>query len=350
MAGRNPLLIERDGLMAELAQQGLSRTAIADQLGVALCVVDAWIRATGTKLVRAHRNSSAPVGHQDPERTEKMAAMYRQGITLRKIGLQFGLTRERVRQLIAKMGLNAQSGGQRIVADAKKAAKRQAQETASLAKYGLPLAVVRQLRRDGVTSAYWSQVGNSKKRGIRFDLTFAQWFSVWQASGKLHLRGRGKGKYVMSRVSDTGGYELGNVHIQLATENSREAVEVWRGKTKTNRGVFCLYPGRSLAWMAKVGRKSLGFYVSEADAIAARNAYLAAHPEVAGVLRGRGYSHIKGQNGRADRYQVMVGRKYVGSFLTADEALRARATFLSHVPVQIVGADSAPLTAEKASA
>ena len=128
-------------------------------------------------------------------------------------------------------------------------------------------------------------------------------------------------------MSDAGGYELGNVHIQLATENNKDAVSKWKGKTKANRGVFCLYPGRELAWLAKVGKTSLGFFRTEQEAAAAREAYFAANPQH--KRQGRGYAVIHGKDGKQDRYQVVVGKKYVGSYLTPDEALAARAAYLT---------------------
>jgi len=60
----------------------------------------------------------------------------------------------------------------------------------------------------------------AKYRGIDFYLSFDEWNDIWQASGKWDVRGRGKGKYCMSRVNDTGAYAVGNVFIQLTTQNS----------------------------------------------------------------------------------------------------------------------------------
>jgi NUMOD3 motif len=70
-------------------------------------------------------------------------------------------------------------------------------------------------------SAYQSQKGRAKKRGIPFLLTEAQWQQIWDESGKWHLRGRGKGKYCMSRFFDRGAYEIGNVRIVLNKTNTR---------------------------------------------------------------------------------------------------------------------------------
>jgi len=76
---------------------------------------------------------------------------------------------------------------------------------------------------------YTRQKCMAKYRGIDFHLSFDEWNDIWQASGKWNERGRGKGKYCMSRVNDTGAYAVGNVFIQLTTQNSGD---LHRGTTQ----------------------------------------------------------------------------------------------------------------------
>jgi hypothetical protein len=57
---------------------------------------------------------------------------------------------------------------------------------------------------------------NSRK--IKWDITFPEWWKVWQDSGKWEQRGKGKG-YCMTRIGDTGGYEVNNVEIKTISEN-----------------------------------------------------------------------------------------------------------------------------------
>jgi len=54
---------------------------------------------------------------------------------------------------------------------------------------------------------------------IEFRLTKDEWWEIWQASGKYHLYGRRSGEYCMSRYNDIGHYEVGNVFIQLHSDN-----------------------------------------------------------------------------------------------------------------------------------
>ena len=58
---------------------------------------------------------------------------------------------------------------------------------------------------------------------IQVTMTFEEWLQVWTDSGKLHLRGNGRGKFCMARKDDLGDYAVGNVDIKACEENSREA-------------------------------------------------------------------------------------------------------------------------------
>jgi len=69
---------------------------------------------------------------------------------------------------------------------------------------------------------YACHKSKAKHRGIEFKLTYEQWWSIWQQSGKWEQRGPGIGQYVMSRINDKGAYEIGNVFIQPASENKQQ--------------------------------------------------------------------------------------------------------------------------------
>jgi hypothetical protein len=63
------------------------------------------------------------------------------------------------------------------------------------------------------------QRSSAKARGVDWLMTFEDWWGVWEASGKWHLRGHRDGQYVMGRHGDTGPYAVGNVSIILSNEN-----------------------------------------------------------------------------------------------------------------------------------
>ena len=71
---------------------------------------------------------------------------------------------------------------------------------------------------------YACHKSKAKARGIEFNLTYEEWWSIWQKSGQWENRGCKRGQYVMSRYNDVGPYAVGNVFIQLQEENRREAM------------------------------------------------------------------------------------------------------------------------------
>lgn len=78
--------------------------------------------------------------------------------------------------------------------------------------------------------AFQGQVKQASRRNpdrnghkIEVKLTFEEWLQIWLDSGKLHLRGRGAGKFCMGRHDDLGDYEVGNVSIVPWEQNSADA-------------------------------------------------------------------------------------------------------------------------------
>lgn len=70
---------------------------------------------------------------------------------------------------------------------------------------------------------FQAQKDGAGSRGIAFIMSFDDWLSIWIKSGKLHLRGNGRGKYCMARFNDMGPYAVGNVKIILQGDNTKEA-------------------------------------------------------------------------------------------------------------------------------
>lgn len=58
---------------------------------------------------------------------------------------------------------------------------------------------------------------------IEMHLTYEEWAQIWKDSGHWGEWGNRKGQYCMSRYNDIGHYEIGNVFIQLHSENTAEA-------------------------------------------------------------------------------------------------------------------------------
>jgi len=71
---------------------------------------------------------------------------------------------------------------------------------------------------------YVQQKVQATKRGIDWELSFEEWFSIWQNSGHWEERGFGKDKYCMCRFGDTGPYSATNVCIATTELNKGRRV------------------------------------------------------------------------------------------------------------------------------
>lgn len=169
------------------------------------------------------------------ERDEKIVAMAKAGLTLQQIGDTYGVSRERIRQILARLGVERSQRGKAVCTSANRATKeaqrRLRRDQRAFSSLGCTYDEARRLN-DGLgigkykkgtkTAAFIRQRINARTRGIDWRLTFPQWCLLWEKSGHWSQRGRGHGRYVMPRIGDSGAYALGNVHIQLADDNNRE--------------------------------------------------------------------------------------------------------------------------------
>lgn len=249
---------------------------------------------------------SKPRKVRDVERQERMVSLYREGSTLEKIGQSFGLTRERVRQIIAAAGVTRNDGGMHIASrqrqERRKIVLANRRDRRALAYYGNTYGVVLELNdfrppsvRGSAAERYKNQRNAAMYRQIPWEMTFEQWLSVWRESGKWEQRGKGRGGYCMARRGDTGPYSVENVYITTCDDNVRD----YQAELKF-RGVTCADGWKRLPERADVvGKKVSKSY--------------------AALGRGKGWTHTT-RRSRTKPYQVMVGKKYVGVFATQEEA------------------------------
>jgi hypothetical protein len=305
----------------ELAKEGCYPAEIARQTGMTHGGITKLLEREG---VVAGKCGGKPA---TVERAQKMASMFRQGLTLVKIGEHFNLTRERVRQVLKRLGITAEHGGQSKIAATKKQDAQAKRDAKSFALWGLSHAEMAKWRSAGLVKAFVRQELNAKLRGVAWNLSFTTWLGIWLESGKLEMRGRGKGRYVMSRIKDEGGYRIGNVHIQLGTDNNRDGIKKCRSRKAKNTGILRMYPGSSKPWIAVYAKGKLGHFATEEEAIAARAAYKEASPSDHGIGRGLGYSIRTLPSGRV-RFKAHANGKYLGCFDTAAEATAARDAYV----------------------
>jgi hypothetical protein len=124
------------------------------------------------------------------------------------------------------------------------------------------------MRRNGnpYQNKFTAQRARAKNRSIAWDLTFDQWLSIWNASGKLHLRGRGAGKFVMSRRGDVGPYSVENVEIAPYEVNAREVnfnhPDKCGGMKRLGlgRGSYRVQRGNRVTYLSRFRGKYLGVF------------------------------------------------------------------------------------------
>jgi hypothetical protein len=172
------------------------------------------------------------------ERDADFAARYRSGQTLAEIGAFYGLTRERVRQCLAKQGLTAIDGGRSLCAaiEAKSRARRKQQKIERRSRELFGVSTSELLRIGGtdrptgryndhrypVLRAYLDQRRNAARLGIEWALSLSEWAAIWDQSGKWAERGRGNG-YCLARRGNCGPFAAWNVRVCSNAVNASES-------------------------------------------------------------------------------------------------------------------------------
>lgn len=189
---------------------------------------------SGLPLAQRYRNyhQASIQRHKDDSRTLEMEALYRSGQTLEQVGQKYGVTRERVRQLISARGVTRLDGG--------KAVERflRTHDIIAKEKAYLEDRDRRCYEKKGMSLERWkehvAQWGNGKgspfvvftvqRSNYRpvWELSFADWWALWEESGKWAEHGRGFG-YQMIRYGGSGLYKLGNVFITTGDERARHS-------------------------------------------------------------------------------------------------------------------------------
>jgi len=181
------------------------------------------------------------------DRTQTMINLFKLGNTLQEVGDKYHITRERVRQILTQSEVKAEDGGRRIKKINRCFAKKEKWLNTWLPLYKcLRKDFIEITQGNGVHGGnkyplrYWRQATNSKSRGIGFNLTFPEWYKIWEESGHIGNMGLGVGKYCMSRYKDVGNYEIGNVKIISSVQNSVDAWKYKKWKVGPDRKDFCI--------------------------------------------------------------------------------------------------------------
>lgn len=230
---------DRD-ILVGLINEGHSQTAIAEKMQVTSVTVSQWCKRHGLRELFWHCRDPDLCNHgrRKPfgERELTMKARYEAGETLQQIASDYDISRERVRQLLAKhFGFNQHSGGQSKRVSVARAEQMAAQDAKYLAKWGHDFATHKSLIRLGhkmmetgvcrertPIGAFTRQRNNARCRGIAWQFTLADWWAFWQESGKWEQRGVHGSEYVMCRLNDEGPYSRENCYIATSRENLQD--------------------------------------------------------------------------------------------------------------------------------
>lgn len=155
---------------------------------------------------------------------EAMAMLYKNGQTLREIGIQFNCTGEFIRQCLRKIGVAPSEGGRQKLGQIRQEKFHASRNAQSLKQFGCSWDQYIEIHAMGKPKlAFYQQRSSAAKRGIGWELSLWQWWSIWQQSGKWDQRGTGQG-YVMCRNGDIGPYSVDNVFIATGRKNSSDQI------------------------------------------------------------------------------------------------------------------------------
>lgn len=245
---------------------------------------------------------------RDVARQASMCDLYRSGMTLQQVADRYGVSRERVRQMIVAAGVTSRDGGTKMRAKKRAQRKRsmaaQTRDAKAFVVFGCDYATAKRLNggrapwaHGTVAARYGAQRRNAQVRAIPWLITFPEWIAIWQASGHLDDRGRGRDSYCMARYHDKGGYEAGNVYIATIAQNVKD----YQSELK-RRGIEC-----ADGWKRLPERKHQTSATPRWSCFGG------------GALgRGRGWTLVRGSSKRP--YQVACGKRYIGSFATQQQA------------------------------
>ena len=148
-------------------------------------------------------------------------ALFKSGNTCKQIGSKLGFSKQKANVILREAGVKRIEGGsglRAIITQQKFEAKK---DIKSFNKRGMDYKSYQAVPQK-IRVAYLQQKRDAGYRGIKWEFNLASWLKVWVDSGHLAERGKGSGKFVMSRPNDQGQYSPSTVKIITHNENSLE--------------------------------------------------------------------------------------------------------------------------------
>lgn len=155
-------------------------------------------------------------------RNQVICDAFASGRTLAAIGADYGISRERVRQILVANGVSADSGGVALSARQKKVASQEARNSNKLRIWGISLEEWTRLNTiknplgENPFRAFTSYRRNARKYGDdRWRISFVEWWAMWEASGLWGKKGSSDERIVMIRTNPAGNFEAANLEIVI---------------------------------------------------------------------------------------------------------------------------------------
>ncbi len=181
-----------------------------------------------SRLINNGRKPPKNIRKIRKEQHDEIRDKYVSGLSLNKISLIYGVSRERIRQILNKnYGITREDGGGRV---AKIERHRIKAEEKKQKQYSSKLKIA---KRNGFSSVeeflavpksareeYRINKTSAGQRHIPWDFLLKGWWDIWVASGKYDNRGVGMGTYQMERIDTTKGYSPDNVRIVSFEEHT----------------------------------------------------------------------------------------------------------------------------------
>jgi hypothetical protein len=154
---------------------------------------------------------------RDTSRDADICRRFKNGETHKQIGDDYGVCRERIRQILKRYGLTHENGGFYKKSAKKKAAEQRARDNKFLVWWGCTRAERALIPKD-VQKAFKDKKRNVTTLGMEWSITLPEYWAIWQASGYWEVMSAGD--YGMSRKNNKKPWTKNNVHITTAYERT----------------------------------------------------------------------------------------------------------------------------------
>lgn len=208
---------------------------------------------------------------------DDIKARYISGQTSAEIANVYSCKADSICKILRKNGVKRKDGGQfkgltlreKIEADCDKR---------FMEKLGCVFSVYKEIVRvhgRWPRRAFTCQRRMARIRGIAWEMSFIDWWNIWQESGHWEQRGKHGDEYVMGRLGDDGPYKVGNVEIISMVQNIRDGVKNAKanGRHRANigrgKGWVKIKRCRSRPYIAIFRHKIIGYYATPEEASAA---------------------------------------------------------------------------------